>query len=236
MALAVIALALLTGSIVQSAVGIGLGLVAAPFITLVAPELMPGTMLLLASAFPFVTLARERADIDWWGLSWSIPARLTGTVLGVWVVVNVGTRGLGIGVAIIVLVAVLLTARTVVLPITRRTLGVAGFIGGVTGTASSIGGPPFALLYQHRPARQIRTTLAVYFLLGSVISLIGLAVSGHLHQNQIVAAGALLPVLLLGSLLSGPVKRALRPEAIRPAVLVISGASAVLLLVRSLLG
>ena len=36
----------------------------------------------------------------------------------------------------------------------------------ITGTATSIGGPPMAILYQHQPPKTIRTTLAVYFLAG----------------------------------------------------------------------
>ncbi|MGJ9412953.1 TSUP family transporter [Aeromicrobium sp. CF4.19] len=231
-----IATGVLVGSLVQSVVGIGLGLTAAPVITLAAPQLMPGVMLILATTFPLVTLAREREDIDWRGLGWTVVPRVLGTVLGVWVVASVDERGLGIGVGLIVLAATVLTARTVVIPITRGTLSVAGFIGGVTGTASSIGGPPVALLYQHRPPRQIRTTLAVYFLVGSAISLVGLGIAGELRLDQLVVAACLLPVLLLGSLLSGPVRRAVAPSVIRPAVLVVCGTSAVVLLVRSILG
>lgn len=235
-ALLVIVAGVLIGAIVQSVVGIGLGLVAAPLITLVAPELMPGTMLMLATVFPLITLTRERADIDWWGLAWSFPARLGGTAVGVWLVITLDARGLGIGVAVIVLIAVALTARTVRLPIHRGTLTGAGFLGGVTGTASSIGGPPFALLYQHRPARQVRTTLAVYFVIGSAMSLIGLAITGELHRDQVVVAASLVPVLVVGSLLSGVVKRIVGPESVRPAVLVVCASSALVLLVRSLVG
>ncbi|GAA2080617.1 sulfite exporter TauE/SafE family protein [Aeromicrobium halocynthiae] len=235
-AFTVIAVAVLAGTLVQSVIGLGLGLTAAPIITLLAPELMPGTMLVLASVFPVMTLARERSEIDWHGLAWSMPARVVGTVVGVVLVAMVGARGLGIGVSVIVLAAVLLTIRTVVIPITRGTLSGAGFVGGITGTASSIGGPPFALLYQHRPPLQIRTTMAVYFLIGALLSLGGLALAGELTRAQMVTAAALLPVLLAGALISGPLKRHLRPETVRPAVLVVCAASAVVLLVRSLLG
>ena len=235
-AFTVVAVAVLAGALVQSVIGLGLGLTAAPILTLLAPELMPGTMLVLASVFPVMTLARERSEIDWHGLAWSMPARVVGTAVGVVLVATVGARGLGIGVSVIVLAAVLLTIRTVVIPINRGTLSGAGFVGGVTGTASSIGGPPFALLYQHRPPMQIRTTMAVYFLIGALLSLGGLALAGELTRAQMVTAGALLPVLLAGALISGPLKRHLRPETVRPAVLVVCAASAVVLLVRSIVG
>ncbi|RYY42022.1 MAG: sulfite exporter TauE/SafE family protein, partial [Actinomycetales bacterium] len=182
-ALVVVLLAIVLGAFVQSTVGIGLGLVAAPVVTLAAPQLMPGGMLMVVVLLPIVTLARERDEIDWGGLRWAFPARVVGTVVGVWVVASVDDRQLGIAVGAMVLVAVLLTARTVVIPVNRGTLSGAGFVSGVTGTASSIGGPPLALLLQRRSPRQIRTTLAVYFLLGSLLSLVGLAWAGEAEQG-----------------------------------------------------
>lgn len=229
-------LALVIGAFVQSTVGLGLGLVAAPVVTLMAPQLMPGGMLMVVVLLPIVTLAREHDDIDWVGLGWALPARVLGTVVGVWVVASVDDRQLGIAVGVMVLVAVLLTARTVVIPVNRATLSGAGFVSGVTGTASSIGGPPLALLLQRRSPRQIRTTLAVYFLLGSLLSLAGLALAGELTLDEVWFALAAVPALALGFAVSGPLRRRLPAEVVRPLVLLVSGVSAVALIVRSTFG
>ena len=77
-----VAVALLAGATVQSLVGLGLGLVAAPVITMVEPRLMPELMLWLACTYPLVTLAGEREDIHWIGLGWSLPTRVVGTAVG----------------------------------------------------------------------------------------------------------------------------------------------------------
>ncbi|MCR4514032.1 sulfite exporter TauE/SafE family protein [Aeromicrobium sp. 50.2.37] len=235
-ALVVVLLAIVLGAFVQSTVGIGLGLVAAPVVTLAAPQLMPGGMLMVVVLLPIVTLARERDEIDWGGLRWAFPARVVGTAVGVWVVASVDDRQLGIAVGAMVLVAVLLTARTVVIPVNRGTLSGAGFVSGVTGTASSIGGPPLALLLQRRSPRQIRTTLAVYFLLGSLLSLVGLAWAGELTVDEAWFALAAVPALVLGFVVSGPLRRRLPAHVVRPLVLLVSGASAVALIVRSTVG
>lgn len=235
-ALVVVLLAIVLGAFVQSTVGIGLGLVAAPVVRLAAPQLMPGGMLMVVVLLPIVTLARERDEIDWGGLGWAFPARVVGTVVGVWVVASVDDRQLGIAVGSMVLVAVLLTARTVVIPVNRGTLSGAGFVSGVTGTASSIGGPPLALLLQRRSPRQIRTTLAVYFLLGSLLSLVGLAWAGELTVDEAWFALAAVPALVLGFAVSGPLRRRLPAHVVRPLVLLVSGASAVALVVRSTFG
>ena len=234
--LGVIVTALLVGAVVQSVVGLGLGLVAAPVVTLVEPSVMPELMLWLAVAMPLVTLAAEREDIDWRGLAWAFPPRMVGTVGGVAVVVAAPDRLIGVAVGVMVLVAVLLTWRTVRIPVNRPTLVTAGLVSGVAGTATSIGGPPLAILYQHRPPREIRTTMAVYFLGGAAFSLVGLAVVGEVNAHDALLALAMVPVLLVGAWAGQTLRPRLAAERVRPAVLVVCGGSALVLLVRSITG
>ena len=233
--LLVIALAVAIGAFVQSVVGLGLGLVAAPVITLVAPELMPGGMLMIVLLLPMLTLAADRQDIDWHGLRWALFARIFGTVGGVAVVATFSDRQLGVVIGAMVLAAVLATMRTIVVPITRRSLTVAGFTAGITGTASSIGGPPLALLYQRMPAAQIRSTLAVFFIAGGALSLTGLAIARELTLQELWVALLMAPAQILGFAVSGRLRRRLDPDVVRPLVLGVCALSAVVLIVRSLL-
>ncbi|MDX6375011.1 MAG: uncharacterized protein QOD98_3999 [Nocardioidaceae bacterium] len=233
---AVIAAAVLVGSVVQSAVGLGVGLVAAPVTALLEPALMPGALLMVAVLMPCLTLVNDHHDIDWSGLLWSLPARLPGTVVGVWVVTTLTARELGIAIGVVVLLAAAVTWRAVTVPVNRATLSLAGFASGITGTATSIGGPPIAIVYQHRPAREIRTTMAVYFLVGATLSLIALFVTGDLTKEQVVSASELLPFLAVGALLGALARRSIPAHVVRPAVLLVSSASALVLLVRSLFG
>lgn len=228
-----VALALLAGATVQSLVGLGLGLVAAPVIMLVEPRLMPELMLLLAATLPVLTLAVEREDIDWRGLGWSMPTRVAGTAVGVYAVTRLSTDLLGILVATMVLVAVALTWRAVVVPLTRTALLLAGAVSGFTGTATSIGGPPLAILYQHEAPRTIRTTLAVYFLLGALLSVGGLALAGELHRETALLALGLAPALGVGAVVGRRLRPRLPERRVRAAVLLICAGSALALLVRS---
>ncbi|MEO5851041.1 MAG: TSUP family transporter [Nocardioides sp.] len=230
-----LAVTLVVGATVQGLVGLGLGLVAAPVVMLLEPRLMPDLLLWLAMFLPMATLAHEHAEIDWRGLGWSLAARVPGTVAGVALVATFSPRALGVVVAVVVLVSVVLTARAVVIPVTRPTLVAAGLVSGVTGTASSIGGPPLAILLQHRGARQVRTTLAVYFLVGAGLSLAGLAVGGGLEPHVLVLAVLLSPTLLVGLVLAQALARVLPSDTVRVPILVVCAASACVLLVRSLL-
>ena len=202
---------------------------------LLEPDLMPDLLLWLVLLFPMVTLLRERQEIDWRGLGWSLPARVPGTAVGVALVATFSKDALGVVVGVMVLLSVLLTARAVVIPVNRATLVTAGFTSGVTGTTTSIGGPPLAILLQHRTPRQIRTTLAVYFLLGAAFSLAGLLVSGHLDLRVVLLALLLTPCLALGLLLARLLRGVVPRHQVRVAMLVVCGLSATTLLVRSVL-
>ncbi len=234
--LAAIAGGLFLGATLQGIVGIGLNLVAAPVVAIVAPALVPAVPLVWAVLYPLATLWREWRDADWPGLGWAVGGRVPGTAVGVVIVAWFSDRLLGVATALMVLVAVLLTWRAVRLPVTRTSLGTAGFIGGVTGTATSIGGPPVALVYQHHSGPQIRASMAAYFVLGGLISIVGLAVGGQMTRHDLYVSLLLTPVLVLAHLVSGPLRGTLDRGYTRLAVLLICGASALGLLVRSLLG
>lgn len=231
----VVAVALIAGATAQGLVGLGLGQVAAPVTALVEPHLMPELLLFLAVTMPLVTLTRDHHDIDWPGLRWSLPSRVGGTIVGVLIVGTFTHREIGFAVGAMVLISVLLTIRAVRIPILPSTLVGAGFVSGVTGTATSIGGPPIALLYQHRLPHQIRSTLAVYFCFGACFSLIGLAVAGQVRLETFLLALLLMPCLLIGFGISRPLHHVVPRAHLRSGVLMICGMSAVALLVKSAL-
>lgn len=235
MVLGAIALSLVVGAIAQGLVGLGLGLVAAPVIVVVAPQLMPDLMLWLALAYPALTLAREHEDIEWRGLAWALGARVPGTVAGLWLLGLFSSRTLGIAVGLMVLVSVLASVRTLRLPATPTTYAGAGFASGITGTATSIGGPPLALLLQHREPRQLRTTLAAFFLGGAALSLGGLGVTGQLSLAALLLALGYLPCLVVGYVASRMLRPRLPARQVRAAVLAICGLAGLALLTRSLL-
>lgn len=231
---AVLATTLVVAAAVQGLVGLGLGLIGAPMTMLLQPDLMPDLMLWFGMVYPAATLVREHHDIEWRGLSWSLAARVPGTAVGVALVATVSVATLGVVVGVIVLLSVVLTWRAVVIPVNRGTLAAAGLTSGITGTATSIGGPPLAVLLQHRSPQQIRSTLAVYFMIGGALSLGGLYLTGHGEPAVALVALALLPCLGVGLLVARVLGGIVPSHQIRVAMLSVCGLSAVVLVVRSL--
>jgi len=224
------------GGFVQSGIGLGLGLIAAPIVTLLDPALMPGSMLVAGASLPLLILAREAWHIDWHGVPWALAGRITGTVGGIWVLAVVSLRALGIVVGSMVLAVVALSVVRTAVPRNRATLLTAGVISGVTGTATSIGGPPVALLYQDETGPRVRATLSVFFCVGNSIALIALAASGHLPGRDVIAGVVFTGCAAAGFAVAAGLRRFLDAGRTRAAVLAAAAASALVLIVHSVLG
>ncbi|MFC4586944.1 sulfite exporter TauE/SafE family protein [Sphaerisporangium corydalis] len=229
-------MAVFVGAVVQGGVGFGLGLVAAPIITLLRPDAMPGAIQVVNLTLPLFTLFTEWRRIDWRGLGFALLGRLPGSAIGALVVVYVSTRMLGILVGVMVLVAVAVTASALAIPRNGATLTAAGFLSGITGTATGIGGPPMGIVYQHAKGPQIRATLAMYFFLSASQSLAILAAVGKLPGRSVVAGAVLIPFMVAGFAASGPLRRFLDGGRVRAGILVVAAASAFVLITQSLAG
>lgn len=228
--------AVLVGAAVQGSVGLGLGLLAAPVFALLDPSLVPGTILLVTSALPILTSLRELDGVDWRGLGCALTGRVPGTAVGVYVVAAHPPAVTAVVVAVVVLGAVALSVLTWTPRPTPRALLVAGAVSGVGGTATSIGGPPVALLYQRASGATLRSTMGLYFLVGNTVSVSALALAGEVGLDDVGRAAVLLPFVLAGFVLSGPLRRHVDGPRLRVAVLALSTAGAVALLARTLLG
>ncbi len=223
------------GGLLQGLIGFGLALVAVPLLALLDPVLVPVPVLVVASAHAMMSLAREFHHVDWRGVGWAMLGRLPGTVIGIWIVDSLDTRSFGVVVGAAVLVCVLLSIMSWRPQPTPKSLVTAGVASGSFGTATSIGGPMVALLYQNQAGPEVRATLAAFFTMGSVVSIIGLTATGNVTAHQLWSGVLLIPFLVAGFLLSGPLRKRFDAGGIRTPTLIVAGASAVVLIVRSAL-
>ena len=219
------------GATVQGSIGFGMNLVAVPVVALIDPTALPATLVLAGLPLSALMVRREHHAIDRAGVAWILVGRVPGTLLGAWVV-TVASRGtLSVLLGASVLAAVVMSTRARPIPITASTSAVAGFASGTMGTAAAIGGPPLALLYQHRDGETMRSTLAASFLVGTVFSIGTLAIFGALGWRHVWIALALTPGIAVGVALSSRLAAALDASWLRPAVLAfasLAGAVAIL--------
>lgn len=224
------------GAMVQGAVGFGFALLAVPALTLIQPEVLPATVLLLAAPMALVMAAREWRAIDAPGLAYLISGRLVGTFGGVGILLLVSEEYLSVLFGSLVVVAVLASTFSPDITLRNRTRVAGGVASGVMGTAAGIGGPPLALIYQSRSGPQIRATLAVAFVVGALMSIGALAIANRLGSEHLVLALELLPALLLGLWGGKFVAGLLTGRWLRPAILLFAAVSGLVAVLFGVVG
>ena len=190
----------LFGGLLQGSIGVGFALVMSPMLAVLAPELLPGTVLLLMVPLNAFVVWRERHFVDRRGTAWITAGRCAGALAGLAVLSMLPGESLRVFIGIATILTVIISIWSGAWPLNRSVCVVAGLITGVTETATGIGGPPLALIYQHQPGPVLRATLAACFLIGEVVSLALLNLTGRLHLEQVMTALWLLPLLAAGLL------------------------------------
>lgn len=197
-----IAAVVVASGFVQATIGVGFALIVAPVLALLAPELLPGGLLLLMLPLNAFVAWRERRAVDWFSTGWITAGRTAGTFAGYWILVAVSSAILNLLVGVATLLAAIASLLAPKFDPSRHAFLAAGLVTGVTETATGIGGPPLALVYQHHSAAQLRANVALCFLIGEAFSLLLLAVTGRLTWWQATMSVLMLPALLVGIALS----------------------------------
>jgi uncharacterized protein len=221
-------------AVVQVELGMGFGLTAAPLLALIDPALIPASTLFLGLATASWGAWSERDAIRWREVLTGVTGRLAGVAAATLILANLADRstimlvfGLMIG------LAVLLSIAGWKLAFSHRSLAAMATLSGVMGTITSVGAPPLAIVYQHRPAKEARPTLAAFFALGCAISLCGLYLAGWAGPGDLGLALLMAPAML-GGLAFARRLRGRFDERYRPALPTISGVAALILIFRGL--
>lgn len=221
------------GALIQASTGLGLGMIAAPILLLIDPNLVPGPLLVLALMISLLIATRERRHIDRKGLGFALAGRIPGTVLAGFTISLLPTSTYGLLFGAMVLAGVALSTTGWRVQPTAGNLLTAGFASGYMGTLTSIGAPPLALAYQHGSASSIRATMAAYFVIGSAFSILVLAIFQRFTVQQALASVVFMPPLIAGFWVSGRVVAHMNNERTRLAVLWLSAITAVMLIAKS---
>jgi len=228
-------LVLVAGAVVQGSVGFGVALLGAPLLFLVNPALVPGPMLVAGLTLPALILVRDRAGLLKGPVAWALAGFLVGSVLAGGLVASLPGDGLALVFGSLVLLAVALSALgwAPAEPHGRH-LAAAGTLAGFMATATSIGGPPLALVFQNASGQRLRATLSAIFVPGGLFALLSLAAVDRFDGAGLVLGLALLPAVFAGFWLSGFTIRALDRAWLRPAVLAVSAVAGAGAMARAL--
>ena len=223
---------MIVGATIQGSIGFGMGLVAAPVLAIVDPAFVPVSIVI--GVIPLgigVVVARSRPHRSPRDRAGHCSAGCPGVLIGARLVHVAGHRAVSAVIGVSVLLAVVGSLSTWRLRPSSRNLVIAGLASGITGTAAGIGGPPMALTYQHADAARLRGTLGAFFLAGGMLSIGALALDGLIGRHELELAALVAPAVVVGFALSRVLGRRLAATAVRPLILGLCSASALVLLV-----
>lgn len=228
----------MAGAAAQRVTGLGSGLVAAPFFVL---ALGPFQGVLLANVLSLINsviiLALTRRDVQVGkALLLSVPAAGLGVPLGVVVVHRVPVRVLAVGVALLIIAALLAVIFSHRARVFRGPAGAvaAGSLSGFMNVTAGVGGPAIALyaVSSSWPHRNLVPTVQLYAI---VLNAVSIAAKGTLDiplPTLSVALASMGIGIALGSLLA----KVVPPSAAQRAFIGLAFLGALATLVKALLG
>lgn len=231
---AAVTLVMAGGALVQGCIGFGLGLFAVPFLVLIQPAFVPGPILFSSGLLTIMMLMRERHGIQRADLGWSLGGRVVGTGIAMAVLVLIPAERMKLLFGLLILLATGLTASGFHVRSTPRTLTAAGLLSGFMATTVSIGGPPMALLYSRSAGPNLRATLSAFFVVGTVLSLVGLHLVGRFGLRELLLGLGLLPGMAIGFALSIRAVRYVDGKALRPTILAVCAITGALVVAQAL--
>ena len=221
------------GSATQASIGIGLGLMAAPTLSLIDPDFIPGAIAISVVPLSVGMAAREWDHVDP-AIYRAVVGRVAGVLVGAWSVAQLGQELIAVVIGVSVLLAVLASAFGLRFAPTPRNLMIAGTTAGFTGTVAGVAGPPMALTYQHSDPRKLRASLAVFNTIGSAFIIPSLWFVGVIGRRELQLGLMLVPGILAGLYVGRHTITRIPADRVRPFVLAVCSASALVLLGRQL--
>ncbi|GAB3706751.1 sulfite exporter TauE/SafE family protein [Mariniluteicoccus flavus] len=207
--LAVMGLAVLIGAVAQRATGMGFALLASPFLVLALGPLDGVVVTNVCGAVSAaIILAQVWRDVDRPRAAWIVPLGMLGCLPGAYAVARLPQAWLALVVALIVLVALVVSiaAPAGSLADTRLTRSVTGFCSGFMNVTGGVGGPALAVYgratrWEHRA---FAGTAQLHFLL---VGLMALASKAHVPAFPPLGWGILAAALVIGQVVGTRVAR-----------------------------
>lgn len=227
-----VSLLVIVASIVQARLGMGYGLLAAPFLMLIEPAYVPGPTILIGMVSSSLGGWRERQHIVWPEVAIASVGRLSGVIVAVTLLAFIATTGqFRLIFGLLVGLAVILTLYGWKMHHSKLSLLSMGWVSGCMGTITGVGAPPLALIYHDRPPLQARPTLATFFCIGCALSVGGLVITGWLGWREVLLAISLLPAMAVGTWL-GRKWPTQSNQRYRQALLALAGIASIILIAQ----
>ncbi|MEI6894486.1 MAG: sulfite exporter TauE/SafE family protein [Colwellia sp.] len=223
----------LLGSLLQGLIGYGVGMFCAPLLFLISPTLVPAPLILISTVITVIMMVRDRGHLQFNQVSWAMSGGFVGIIVAGFVLNIASKEQFELVFGLLILAAVFISILGFKPKVNKKTNTLAGFISGIMGTITAVGGPPMALLYQHGDINKIKAKLTAFFLFLNIVALITLAFIGELTLSMLIIVTLSLPGLFIGLYISTKAHHIVKPHLIRKWILALSAITSIIAIVRS---
>lgn len=224
-----VSLILLIGACLQGLVGFGLGLFSAPLLFILAPQYVPGPMILNALLLTLLISLRSYQALQWRLTGFAIGGGTMGVLMAAVVLTSLSFEHYRAIFGMIILLSVLISVTGIRPKINAFNNLVVGILSGFMGTVTSAGGAPIGLLYQYAEAKLRNAQLNVFFLYINLFGIVVLWYSGLSGWHDVLLFLQSIPALLLGWWLSAYVGRSINTHNLRRLILLVAFSSGLML-------
>ncbi|WP_022944525.1 sulfite exporter TauE/SafE family protein [Pseudoalteromonas ruthenica] len=222
---------LMVGACLQSVIGFGLGLLCAPVLYWLKPELVPGPMILNALLITALLSFRHRGQIDVRSTSISIAGGTLGVLLAGSALLVVSPEYYQLLLGLTIMAAVMLSVIGVTPRLTALNNLIASALSGFMGTTTSAGGAPMGLLYQRQDQQKIKANLSAFFVYINLFGITVLWATGRVDSSDFTLFLQCIPAILMGWGMSHFVNRSLNNQYVRYLILIVAMLSGLALVV-----
>ena len=216
---------LIVGACLQSVIGFGLGLLCAPVLFLIEPDLVPAPMILNALLITTLLSVKHRGEIDTQQTSFAILGGTAGVLVAGSVLLFLGEHHYQLIFGISILIAVALSVVGFKPKISIVSNLIASMLSGFMGTLTSAGGAPMGLLYQSEEKNRIKANLSVFFVYINLFGIFVLWITGAAGHKDLILFLKCVPAVLFGWAISYLVSRKINKDRIRQLILFVAAAS-----------
>jgi len=193
---------LLAAYTIKGIAGFGSGLLAVPFLALVAPLTVVVPLLGLVSYTGTIIQSYQcRKQVVWHDCFVVLPFSLLGVALAIWLFKHVELFWLNKALAVFVIGYAVITLFPEKEMVRNRHWGIpAGFCAGLVGALFGTGGPFYVVYLKLRKLdkQAFRATIAMTFLFDGAIRISAYSLNGFYTSESLIIALFVLPVLFLG--------------------------------------
>jgi hypothetical protein len=223
--LVLVNLILLIGACLQGLLGFGLGFFSAPLLFLLAPQYVPGPMILNALLLTLLMSIRNHRSLEWRQTGYALTGGSVGVLAAAVLMSSLAVAQYRMLFGALMIIAVLLSVIGAHPKLSPRNNLIAGMLSGFMGTTTSAGGAPMGLLYQHAPPPLRNAHLSMFFLYINIFGMIVLWLSGMSGWTDLLLFAQSVPALLLGWGLSDLVGRYINARHLRLMILLVAFAA-----------